>query len=350
MSAPVDGTRRRPHLGTIVLSIVAVLALIALILELIPSNYYMLLPGQALPVESMIAVQGYPNHKYSGRLLMTDVTLYKVNHKLEEIYGRLNPNAELDPAQSFSGGLSQDQYLQLNDELMLNSVQQAEVAALEVARGYKLHFASKGPQVAFILPDLPASHYLRVGDIILSVDGQQVTNASSVAPLIQRLKPGQKVTMTIRRHGKTHIYRIPTVPSTNGEPAKNGKTPLIGIYVRNRLVLPVKISINSGNIGGPSAGLMFSLGIIQRLEHRDLARGCTVAGTGTINYQAKVGAIGGARQKVIAAERAGAKYFLVPANKQNISDARAAGGNIIIKPVNSLRQALNYLNHIPACH
>src|SRR5579875_719248 len=211
MSAPVDGTRRRPHLGTIVLSIVAVLALIALILELIPSNYYMLLPGQALPVESMIAVQGYPNHKYSGRLLMTDVTLYKVNHKLEEIYGRLNPNAELDPAQSLSGGLSQNQYLQLNDELMLNSVQQAEVAALEVARGYKLHFASKGPQVAFILPDLPASHYLRVGDIILSVDGQQVTNASSVAPLIQRLKPGQKVTMTIRRHGKTHIYRIPTV-------------------------------------------------------------------------------------------------------------------------------------------
>lgn len=347
MSSPVD--KRRPHLATFVLGFVAILAVVALILEVIPSNYYMLLPGEALAVEPLISVEGHPEPHFKGQLFMTDVTIYKVNHKLEELYGRLNPNAELDPAQSFAGGLSETQYLQLNDELMLDSVQRAEVAALGAARGYKPHFATKGPEIAFILPNLPASRVLKVGDIILSVDGHAVTNAESVAPLIRAAKPGKTVAITVKRAKTTRTYRIRTVPSTNGVPKKNGKTPLIGILVRNRLILPVKISINHENIGGPSAGLMFALGIVERLQHRDLARGCRVAGTGAINYKGQVSAIGGARQKVIAAQHAGAQYFLVPHNPVNMRDAHAAGGNIIIKPVHTLRQALKYLSQIRPC-
>jgi PDZ domain-containing protein len=141
-----------------------------------------------------------------------------------------------------------------------------------------------------------------------------------------------------------------TVRSTNGVPAANGKTALIGIEVQDQLRFPVSIHINAGNIVGPSAGLMFALGIIQRLSPTDITHGCKVAGTGTIDFNGNVGAIGGAKQKIIAAGNAGAKYFFVPDVKENVDPAMASRGNVTVVPVSTLRQALTYLRHMQPCH
>jgi PDZ domain-containing protein len=230
---------------------------------------------------------------------------------------------------------------------MTDSIHQAEAAALNATPGYHLQCSKQGPRVALTMPGTPAASRLKAGDVILSVNGHRVRCASEVSPLIKEMKPGQSVYMALIRRGQTLHIDVPTVPSTNGRPDKHGKTPLIGVYVQDQFVFPVKISINAGNIGGPSAGLMFSLGIVERLERRDLTHGCKIAGTGTISYNGAVGVIGGAKQKVIAAERAGAKYFFVPTG--NVQEARSAHDGVTVVPIKTLEQAIQYLNHVKPC-
>jgi PDZ domain-containing protein len=332
--------------GTALLVLVAVAVVI---LEIIPAHQYALAPGSALPVASKVNVQGYPPVNGRGTLYMVDVSVIPVDHLLEEIYWKLQPDVELDPAQTVAGNLSYHQYIQLNQEMMSDSVHKSEVAALEAARGYKLHFKKGGPLVVFVDPSLPASHFLKPGDTITAVDGHRVNSAEDLSRLVKRHHPGQKVRISVQRGGRSHTFDIPTVGSVNGVPKKGGKTALIGVASENRIALPVKISINPGNIGGPSAGLMFSLAIIQQLQHRDLARGCKVAGTGEIDWNGHVLPIGGARQKVVAAENAGAKYFLVPNTPDNVGPARAGAHSIKVVPVSSLRQALTFLNSLTPC-
>lgn len=348
-SGPSTPRRRRFITFNDFLIALLIIAAIVGILELIPANYYMLLPGQALPVESMIDVQGHPPLRGSGRLYMTDVTLYKVNHLLEELYGRINPNAELDPATSFSGGLSENQYLKLNDQLMTDSVHQAEAAALNATPGYHLRCSAQGPKIVFTVPKTPAAGALKVGDVIEAINGQRIHCAAAVSTAIKKLRPGDKVHLSMLRHGRLLHLTVSTIPSTNGQPDKHGKTPLIGVYVQDQFIFPVKITIHAGNIGGPSAGLMFSLGIVQRLEGRDLTKGCKVAGTGTITFNGQVGEIGGAKQKIIAARQAGAKYFLVPNVPANLKPARSSAGNVKVLPVSTLQQALRDLQRIKPC-
>jgi PDZ domain-containing protein len=347
--AAAETKRRRFFRFSDLITVLLVIALIAGVLELIPANDYMLLPGQARAVSPMISVKGYPPPRGAKSLLMTDVSLYKVNHLLEKIYGMLDPSADLEPAQSVSGSLSENQYLQLNVQLMNDSIHEAEAAALEVARGYKLHFSTAGPQVEFVMPNTPASSVLKAGDVIEVVNGHRMHRATDVAPVVKKLKPGQVAHMTVLRNGHTLHVSVKTVPSTNGVPSKHGKTALVGIYVQDQIVFPVKISIKPGDIGGPSAGMMFSLGIIERLERDNLTHGCKVAGTGTIDYAGNVGAIGGAKQKIIAARNAGAKYFLVPDVKENLQPALSARGNVTVVPVKTLRQAVSYLKNLKPC-
>jgi PDZ domain-containing protein len=320
-----------------------VVVLVGLILELIPANEYMLLPGQALPVAPMISIGGRPAPHAPGHLYMTDVSLYKVDHLLQELYGKLNSDADLQPAQSFTGNLSQTQYYQLNTELMDDSIYKAEAAALSVTRGYKLHFSPEGPQIIFVKPGTPAQSRLRSGDILQLVNGRRVHRAGDVAPIVRSMHPGQVAALQILRKGRIIRLHVRTVRSPNG------KTALIGIYLQDRIVFPVRVQIHAGDIGGPSAGLMFSLGIVQRLQKQDLTHGCKVAGTGTIDFDGAVGAIGGAKQKIIAAQRTGARYFLVPDVPDNVRPAMANRGDITVLPVKTLREALARLSRIKPC-
>lgn len=355
MSLPAEtqasekSTRRRPSLLSIVVSIVLVLVLIVGTLEILPSDYYILLPGDALAVAPMISISGHPPGNHAGNLYMTDVTFIKSDHLLQELYGRLNPGADLEKPQQFSGGLSQTQYLKLNANLMNDSTHQAEAAALNVIPGYHPRYASTGPKIVFLVPKTPASRVLLPGDVVEYVNGQRVKRAGQVAPLVRRVRPGKNLQLGILRKGHMQQLVIRTVPSTNGVPDKQGKTALIGIEVQDQLKFPVKIRINAGNVVGPSAGLMFALGIVQRLSRTDISHGCKVAGTGTIDFNGGVGAIGGAKQKIIAAHNAGAKYFFVPDVRANREPALANRGDVTVVPVKTLRQALTFLRHIQPC-
>jgi PDZ domain-containing protein len=351
MSQQAEGERKQRGVpwGQIGTGLLVLIALAAVVLEFLPAHQYALAPGSALPVGPKVKVRGYPPVRSAGSLYMVDVTVAPVDHLLEELYWKLQPNVDLYPAQAVAGNLSNQQYIQFNTELMSDSIPKAEVAALEVARGYKLHFKPGGPRVIFVDPTLPAGRFLKSGDIISAVDGHAVNSAGDVSRLIKRHRPGQTVRVTVKRKGRTLTFTIPTTGSTKGVPKKNGKTAIIGVASENQIALPVKMSIDPGSIGGPSAGLMFALAIVQRLEQRDLTKGCKVAGTGEIYWDGRVLPIGGARQKVVTAEDAGARYFLVPDTPDNVGPARAGARSIHVVPVKSLRQALQFLKSLKPC-
>lgn len=357
MSSPGDqppGEARSNGQGSILSGVFTGFLLVAVVLGvlyLIPAHYYVLAPGDALAVDPMISIKGFSPLDGRNHLYMTDVRLIPVDHLLEQLYWKLHPDVEFQPAQQITQGLSESQYNRLNAQFMTNSVQEAEAAALSVTRGYRLRVKDQGPQVVVTVPNTPAASVLQPGDIIASINGHPTPHSGDVAPLVRRGRPGESVRLVFLRNGRRLTVPVRTVPSTNGKPNKNGRTPLIGVSLQDKVsfVFPVKISIDAGNIGGPSAGLMFSLGIVQRLQHRDLTHGCTVAGTGTIDFTGHVGAIGGAKQKIVAARSAGARYFLVPDTPDNVGPARSAADGVKVVPVKTLRQALAYLDHLKPC-
>ncbi len=354
MSQPVDTASvaappRHQRVSTYLTILLLLVAIAVLVLYLIPENEYVLLPGEALPVAPMISVPGHPPKHTRGVLYLTDVSLYKADHLLEDLFFRLNSDADFEPAQTVSGPLNESQYNQLNISLMSESIHQAEAAALDTIPGFHPHFASTGPQIIYVLPGTPAAKVLRAGDVVLDVNGRRTRRAGTVAPAVHVLAPGDVARLTILRGKRTLTESVKTVPSTNGEVTPHGKTPLIGIDLMDQIVFPVHLSVNPGNIGGPSGGLMFSLGIIERLGPTDITHGCRIAGTGTMDDQGNVGEIGGAKQKIIAARHAGAQYFLVPDVPDNLQPALANRGSIKVVPVKTLRQALDYLRGIKAC-
>lgn len=351
MLAPEPQTRRRRFrigFSAIPFALLLIL-LVLLVLYLIPANSYLLMPGQALNVEPMISVKGHPlGHKH-GQLYMTDVSLYKANHLLEELYGRVSPNTDVEPAPQVSGNLSPSQFNQLSASQMTSSIQDAVAAALNATARYKPHYVTTGPKIVFLVPHLPASNGLKVGEVVEYVDGHRTLRASQVGARVRQGRPGRIVRFGVLRLGHLTTVPVRTVPSTNGAPSKHGRTPLVGIVAQDQIVFPIKVSIRAGDIGGPSAGLMFSLGIIQRLATSDIAKGCKVAGTGTIDSAGNVGAIGGAKQKIVAARNAGARYFLVPNVPENVGPARANRGNVTVVPVSTLSQALRFLRNLKPC-
>jgi PDZ domain-containing protein len=353
MSQPVEVqrvSRRRVRFRSSYLLIpLALLVLVLGILELIPANVYVFLPGQALSVAPMIGVSGHPSRPKPGKLLLTDVSLYKANHLLEKIWGELQPGSDTVPASVVAGGLSESQYNQFNAQLMTDSAQAAEVAALYRVPGLHPRLNPLGPEIASVYPGLPSAKVLRVGDILVAANGVRVHAINDLLRVMKHVRPGSVVMLRLQRQGHQFVAPVRTVGSTNGVPTKGGKRALIGIGLSPLYILPIKVRVDPGNIGGPSAGLMFALGIIQRLVPQDIAHGCTIAGTGTIDFSGSVGPIGGAKQKVIAASNAGAKYFFVPDTPDNVGPAMTNRGSVTVVPVKSLDQALAYLKRVKPC-
>jgi PDZ domain-containing protein len=157
----------------------------------------------------------------------------------------------------------------------------------------------------------PADGKLRVDDVITAVDGTPVTSGAELRSLITKRKPGEPVTLTVDRAGKPVSVTITT--------GNDGGRPIVGIATRDEADYPFKVQIGLRDVGGPSAGLMFALGIVDKLTPGSLTGGRHVAGTGTIDGDGRVGAIGGIPQKMIGAKRSGATIFLAPA--ENCAEA-----------------------------
>jgi PDZ domain-containing protein len=160
--------------------------------------------------------------------------------------------------------------------------------------------------IAGVPDDSPSKGVFEADDVLVSVDGDLASSSDTVRAAVQRHQPGDSFPVVVRRDGKEQ-----TVTAKTGE--VDGRT-VMGVGLRLDYDLPVDVTLRTGNVGGPSAGLMFSLAIYDALTPGELTGGKNIAGTGTMDDKGTVGPIGGIRQKLIGARRAGADYFLAPAD------------------------------------
>jgi len=184
---------------------------------------------------------------------------------------------------------------------MADSQQEAIAVALR-ALGQTV---SQVVTIGSLTKDSPAKGVLRPGDVVVSIDGRAVTTSAAVRAVVRAHRPGEIVAFTVRRAGQEQALTVKAGASA-------GRT-VVGVLLRTAFVFPTKVSINAGNVGGPSAGMMFSLAVYDKLTPGALTGGAAIAGTGTIDSAGNVGEIGGIQQKLVGARRGGATWFLAPA-------------------------------------
>ena len=189
-------------------------------------------------------------------------------------------------------------------------------------------------RVIEILEQSDAKGKLRVGDLIRKVDGRSVSNSAEIVELVRSKRDNQSLSMQIERDGKT--VEIPKI-----DLIQNEKWSAIGIFLAMDFKSPLDISIDIKRTGGPSAGLIFSLGVIEKMTGEDLVRGRKIAGTGTIDIDGRIGAIGGIENKLIGASRIGATIFLAPIS--NCEDIKHVPAGLQVIPVSTLNEAVEVL-------
>jgi PDZ domain-containing protein len=256
----------------------------------------------------------------------------------------LSPDDAVVPADEiYSTGQTEQQVVKQDTQEMLGSQQDATAAAL-----CYLNISFKTVDtVQSTVKGTPAYGVLKNGDVITAVGGQPVTCRRDVVSMIRARKPGAPVALTIDRKGQTKTVTIST-KDIGGEP-------VVGVELASpTYVFPFAVKINLSNIGGPSAGMMFALGIIDKLTQDNLTGGKFIAGTGEIEPTGQVEPIGGIQQKMAGARAAGATIFLTPAaNCVNTTGAVPSGLRLVkVSTLAGAVSALEAIKHgqpVPSC-
>ncbi len=297
-----------------------------------------LTPGPAVDVRPMISVEGAAPPT-QGSLLLTTVYSDMDTSVKEVIEAQMSGTAQVLPKKDVvPPTMSTEQYNKAILEMMEESKIVAKIVALQ-RLGYDAKATGEGASVETLMPGNTVEGILREGDVVIVADGQQVQTSTDLVNLVRRHKPGDPVSFTVRRGSETFEAQAVTKESDT-EPG----IAVVGVLIRTFRFghnLPVKIEIDSENIGGPSAGLMFVLGIMDTMTRGGITAGHKIAGTGTISLDGRVGPIGGVAQKVIGAEQSGAEYFLAP--KENSEDANRVAHRIQVIAVETIDDAISFL-------
>ncbi len=319
------------------------LAVVVFALWVLPSNDYIFLPDRAHPVGPLVSVQGGrdPTYHNGGGVFFVDVFVRKAT-LLERLFGGLHDGADLYPASEINPPGTNSAARNRIDLTDMRLSQQTAAAVALRALGRKVEERPTGARVEDVLGGGPAVGKLEPDDLITAVAGKRVFSRNDIAAITRAHPAGSGLVFTIRRAGRQLAETIRTI-LVPGQPQQ----PIVGIDVTPAydIHLPIKVSIDSGNIGGPSAGLPFALEVMEKLG-RDVVHGHKIAATGEIFLNGEIGPIGGIKQKVIGAREAGVDAFLVPAG-DNYKDARKYAHGLTILPVQNFQQALHELATLP---
>lgn len=301
-------------IASITVAIVAVL-----VMSLLPTVYVIQQPGPVYDTlgvaptidggeDPLITVPKEDEHATTGSLFLTTVQVRGNREKtaswLEIALAWFDRSRAIVPVDSvFPPGETQKEREEVNAALMLDSQKEAKAAAFnEIGEDLESWL-----NVVGLEPDSPAEGILRENDQILSANGRAASDVTALREEVAEAK-GSPIALEIRRDGEKK-----TVEVTPVEREIDGvKTALIGVRLTPDYHFPIEVDIQLDRVGGPSAGMMFALGIIDKLTDDDLTGGKSIAGTGTINAQGEVGPIGGIVHKLYGARDEGAKYFLAP--------------------------------------
>ena len=336
--------RKKTFIGSLVLIVLLVGGMVY------PLPYYVTKPGMAKVLKPIVKVENGSNEK--GDFMLTTVRMGRANiYSLAE--AKISQFEEIYPAdQIVAKNETEEEFNVRQLYLMANSKQNAIEVAYRNA-GLPVNYKYNGVYVLNVMPSMPAYGKLQAGDRIFKVDGHSFSSSKQFTTYIGKKLAGDQVNFTILRKKQTKTVKL-TVQRFKDNPGKVG----IGIALVDDKDILVKpdVTVKTDGIGGPSAGLMFSLEIYNQLTKEDLTKGYKIAGTGEIAADGSVGPIGGIDQKIVAANNAGAEIFLAPnehgSKKSNYRDAvktaKKIGTKMKIVPVDSFANAVNYLRKLPA--
>ncbi|MGI9597897.1 MAG: YlbL family protein [Acidimicrobiales bacterium] len=307
--------------------------------------YVALVPGSAKDTEPLLAISGADEFPSDGELLFTTVRVRQRPNLWEYLWLKVDDDATVLPEEDILGDRTPEENRQFNLSMMNDSKRIAVAVALQEL-GYDA-VKTDAVVVQQLVPDAPAEEVLLLGDSILAIDGEPTTNTGALVELLGSRKPGDEVGLSVQRFGEAELRDITVVLDANPDRPEDG---FLGIQPADRPQyindFGFTVEIDSGSVGGPSAGLAFTLAVLDQLTEGELTGGSQVAVTGTIGALGNVGPVGGVLQKTAAVSELGADAFIVPAglNEAELEAVmRRAGDDLQIIPVNTLDEALEAL-------
>jgi PDZ domain-containing protein len=296
--------------------------------------YYSIGPGPAREVEPLIRIEGHPTFGSAGRFVLTSITFRQLT-PFTAITAWLDPDLSVVSRETLfaPGESSQQEQTRAISQMDQSKLDAASVVLKQVTGYPKAH--GQGVLVESTQPGCAAQGRLFPGDLIRSINGTEISSVRQASRAIGSAPSGSTLSFDLTVDGKPEsvsLVRAPCGGSTD---------PLVGVRLMNSY--PIGISIATGDIGGPSAGLMFALGLYDLLTPGDLTGGRTIAGTGEIGVGGRVYPIGGVDEKVIAAADAGARVFLVPEGNLEAARGAAQGRDLRLVPISTFDDALSWL-------
>jgi PDZ domain-containing protein len=334
--APVTPPRKRRSRAAVVFSVLAVGVAAALVAGFVIHPHKVVIsPGDATPVSNVVSVGGTRSHKHSGGILFLTVSVADRPSLLRLADAYLDPDTDVVPEQQVNGTLTPQQSNQLSVQMMSQSQDLARKVALEKL-GYTVPVSGKGAVVGSVEKGSPADGKLQPDDVIVAVDGTLTPLADGVRPVVRAVPAGGTVTLKVQRSGKEIDVPIVTIQ-------RDGFSFLgITTYTKDlRYKFPIDVQIEPGPVSGNSAGLAFTLTIIDELTPGNLTGPNPVAVTGAIGPDGEVQEVGGVPQKAVAARRAGVKLMITPTAE--VEEARKKAGSMKVVGVKNLDQALAVL-------
>jgi Lon-like protease len=297
--------------------------------------FYGQLPGPIQDVERLVEVEGRRTYSSEGAMFMTTVTFDTQVTLVEWIAAAVDPTKTVVERDQITGGMSFDQLERIQLQEMRNS-QSAAIVVAATALGADAPQGA-GATIAAVIQE-PAEGELERDDRIVAIDGSDVDTVCDVYALLHEREPGDTVGIKVVRGSAEETFTLEAASN----PVDPGQA-FLGIVMRSDYDFEPGFEVNfdTGRVAGPSAGLMLSLGLYDRLTPEDLTEGRSIAGTGTIMCDGSVGPIGGIEQKIAAAEARGADAFLTPT--ANVPAARSVADDIEIVEISSFDDALAYL-------
>jgi PDZ domain-containing protein len=335
-----------PHRRTVWAAVVvaALLTSTTVGAAVLPVPYVAIRPGSARPVTEQVVVDGAASYPTEHSIAYTTVKVGGTT-LLEAALGWLDSDVDVLPEEAVRGNRSAKENRRYNAELMDTSKAIAVAVALRHL-GYDVPVHTSGTVVRRIGDGSPASRALELDDVIVAVDGEPVDEPDELGRLLQAGGVGARHTLRVERPaGGT---RTVDVDVFTGLAPDDPERAVIGIAPEDRLVgfdYPIDVTIDSGKVGGPSAGLAFTLAVLDVLTPGELTGGHRVAVTGTMRLDGTVGPVGGAAQKAISVRKAGYEVFLVP--KEELAEVRATvGDDLRVIGVGTLAEALDALDSL----
>lgn len=332
--------------GLFALLAVAVLLVFLVKASAIGESDYILAPGSATDTAPAVIVTGAETFDPEGQIAFTTVTIRRDVSIWDWFWSRYDDSSELVPAELIDGTRTADETRQVTQFQMDQSQDTATLVALNFL-GYEIVPEVQGAFVVQLVRDSPAESVLQLGDLITDVNGELIRSSEDLGDTIRSFVPGDEVVISLRRaadggrDGSDDNADELELAISLGENPENPGPGFLGVQIQTpvRADAPFEVGFEVGRVRGPSAGLAFSLAIVDVLSEGELTGGRNIATTGTIDQFGNVGAVGGVPQKIEAARRSGIELFLVPPSE--LTDAtNAAGDDLAVRCVQTLDDAI----------